>query len=155
HHALDRPLQRPRSVNRIVALDKDQLLGRLRKLDGDLAIGQQPVQIFEAQIDDLLQLLLAKRIENNHIIHAVQEFRTEVLLQHSHHVLPCHLERLGSAQSLGIEELSAQIGSHDDDRVLEVDSAALAVGEPSVVENLQQDIENVVMRLLNLIKKNH
>ena len=45
------------------------------------------------------------------------------------------------------------VRGHDDDGVLEVDRAALAVGEPAVVEDLEQDVEDVVVRLLDLVEE--
>ena len=41
------------------------------------------------------------------------------------------------------------------DRVLEVDGAALGVGQPAVVEDLQQDVEDVGVRLLDLVEQEH
>ena len=41
------------------------------------------------------------------------------------------------------EELRADVAGHDDQRVLEVDRAALAVGQAAVVEHLQQHVEHV------------
>ena len=38
------------------------------------------------------------------------------------------------------------------DGVLEVDRAALAVGQPAVVEHLQQHVEDVRVRLLDLVE---
>ncbi len=46
----------------------------------------------------------------------------------------------------------AHVAGHHQDRVAEVHGAALSIGEPSVFENLQQDVENVRMGLLNLIE---
>ena len=48
---------------------------------------------------------------------------------------------------------AADVRGHDDDRVLEVDGASLAVGQPAVVEDLQQDVEHVVVRLLDLVEQ--
>ena len=47
----------------------------------------------------------------------------------------------------------AEIGGHDDQRVAEIDGAALAVGQPAVVEHLQQHVEHVRMRLLDLVEQ--
>ena len=44
---------------------------------------------------------------------------------------------------------------HDDHRVLEVHGAPLRVGEPAVVEDLQQHVEDVVVRLLDLVEEHH
>jgi len=43
--------------------------------------------------------------------------------------------------------LRADVGGHDDHRVPEVDGAALGVGDPAVVEHLQQGVEHVRVRL--------
>ena len=49
----------------------------------------------------------------------------------------------------------AQVGGHDHDRVAEVDRPALAVGEAAVVEQLQQHVEYVGVRLLDLVEQHH
>ena len=51
------------------------------------------------------------------------------------------------------EEFRAEIRRHDDERVLEIDRAALAVGQAAVVEHLQQHVEHVRMRLLDLVEQ--
>ena len=53
-----------------------------------------------------------------------------------------------------ILELScADVRSHDDDGVLEVDTAAEAVGEASFVHHLKQEIEDIGMSLLDFVEK--
>ena len=47
----------------------------------------------------------------------------------------------------------ADVARHDDDGVLEVDLAALGVGQTTLLENLQQDVEHVRMRLLDLVEQ--
>ena len=42
-----------------------------------------------------------------------------------------------------LDPVGTQVGGHDHDRVLEVDSASLRVSEPAVVEDLEQDVEDV------------
>ena len=49
--------------------------------------------------------------------------------------------------------LAAEVRRHDDDRVLEVDRPALAVGQPPVVEQLEQDVEHFGVRLLDLVEQ--
>ena len=46
----------------------------------------------------------------------------------------------------------ADVRRHDDHRVAKIDGAALAVGETAVVENLQQDVEDVRMRLFDFVE---
>ena len=51
--------------------------------------------------------------------------------------------------------LAAQVAGHDDDRVLEVDGPALGVGQPAVVEQLEQDVEHLRVGLLDLVEQDH
>jgi regulator of replication initiation timing len=44
---------------------------------------------------------------------------------------------------------------HDDDGVLEVDLTTVVVRQMSLVEHLQQDVEHVRMRLLDLVEQDH
>ena len=49
----------------------------------------------------------------------------------------------------------AEVRGEDQDRVAEVDGAALAVGQAAVVEHLQQDVEHLRVRLLDLVEQHH
>ena len=51
------------------------------------------------------------------------------------------------------EIFGAEVRGHDDQRVAEVDRAALAVGQAAVVEHLQQHVEDIGMRLLDLVEE--
>ena len=51
--------------------------------------------------------------------------------------------------------LRANVARHNDDRVLEAHHAALAVGQAAIVEHLQQNIEDVGVRLLDFVEQNH
>ena len=48
-----------------------------------------------------------------------------------------------------------QVRRHDQHGVGEVDRAALAVGEPAVLEHLQQDVEDVGVGLFDLVEEHH
>ena len=54
-----------------------------------------------------------------------------------------------------LDLLAADVAGHDHDGVLEVDRPALAVGQPAVVEHLEQDVEHVRVRLLDLVEQDH
>jgi hypothetical protein len=51
--------------------------------------------------------------------------------------------------------LTPDVRGHDDDHVPEVDGPPLRVGEPSVVEDLQQHVEHLRVRLLDLVEEDH
>ena len=51
--------------------------------------------------------------------------------------------------------LAAEVAGHDHDGVLEVDRPALRVGQPAVVEKLEEDVEHLRMGLLDLVEEDH
>ncbi len=51
--------------------------------------------------------------------------------------------------------VGAGVGGHDDDHVAEIRLAAVVVGERAVVHHLQQDVEDVRVRLLDLVEQQH
>ena len=51
------------------------------------------------------------------------------------------------------DELAAEVRRHDDDGVLEVDRPPLAVGQPAIVEQLQQHVQHLGVRLLDLVEE--
>ena len=67
---------------------------------------------------------------------------------------PSRLVRLKPIGRLG-HVGGAGIGGHDQDDVAEVDLLAVVVGELAVVHDLQQDVEQVRMRLLDLVEQQH
>ena len=53
------------------------------------------------------------------------------------------------------DDLAPDVRRHDDDGVAEVDRAALRIRQPAVVEDLEQDVEDVGVRLLDLVEQDH
>ena len=51
--------------------------------------------------------------------------------------------------------LRADVRSHDDHGVLEIDRPPLPVCDPAVVEYLQQDVENILVGLFDLVEEHH
>ncbi len=66
-----------------------------------------------------------------------------------------HVEVVLGLERVASQKLRAQVRSHDQHRVLEVNRAALGVGQPAVVHHLQQNVENIRMRLLDFVEENH
>ena len=92
-------------------------------------------------------------MEHHDVVDAVDELRAEVLGDDLHH-RGLHARVVLLAGVL-LDDLRAEVRGHDHDRVAEVDRAALAVGETPVVEHLQQDVEDVRVRLLDLVEQDH
>ena len=74
-------------------------------------------------------------------------------MQRGHDLLPCALLDLALIVYAVEQELAAEVRGHDDNGVLEVDRAALRIGHAAVVENLQQDVEHIRVRLFDLVKQ--
>ena len=63
-----------------------------------------------------------------------------------------------AVDELGLEEVgrvARQVRRHDQHGVGEVHRAALAVGQPAVLQHLQQDVEDVGVGLLDLVEQHH
>src|ERR1700760_2913702 len=63
--ALDRTLQRPRTVDRIVARFEDGLARCIGELQHDAPIGEQFAQVVQTKVDDVLELRLVERMEDD------------------------------------------------------------------------------------------
>src|SRR5256712_2918442 len=149
HHALQRALQRPRAVHRIVARLPHGLLRPIGQLQLELLVGEQLGETSELDLDDLRQLVTTEAVEDDDFVDAVQQLRPQLRADRLPHPL-LFLLVLPAGQVLRPE-----VGGEDDDGVAEVDRAALAVGQPSVVEDLQQHVEDVAVRLLDLVEQHH
>ena len=102
--------------------------------------------------DDLPQVLAVERVEDDRFVDAVEELGQELGTERG-------ADRLANfflaAPFVGdlLDQLAADVRRHDDDRVGEIDGAAVAVGQAAVVENLQQDVEDVAMGLFDFVQQ--
>ena len=99
--------------------------------------------------------------EHDGVVDAVEELGLEVLLQLLVD-LALHPVVRGRRVALDLEPdgaagdvARAEVGRHDDDRVLEVDDAALTVGQTTLFEDLQERVEDVGVSLLDLVEQHH
>ena len=111
-------------------------------------------------------MLLAQAVEDHDGVDAVEELRLEGVLQLAEHLV-LHavvlvlrhlvlIRALHEADSgLAVEQGRADVRRHDDDRVAEVHRAALGVGQLAVFENLKQHVEDIGVRLLDLVEQDH
>ncbi len=159
-HALDRPPQRTSAELRVVALLGEQQLGLVRELEVEALPGQLLDDPLDQQVDDVGDVLGRQLVEDDDLVDAVQELGAEVALQL---LVDLVLHPLVGDRLVGLDETDrrlAQVGRaevrrHDDHGVLEVDRATLRVGEPPVLEDLQQRVEHVGVRLLDLVEEHH
>src|SRR5690554_4592506 len=156
--ALDRPTQRSRTQLGLVAPRAQELLGVVGQHQIELLSRELLADPVEEQIHDLLQLVHLQLVEDDVLVETVQELGTEVPLQLLRHLL-LHLlvvHRLVSdleTDGLLAQVANAQVGGHDDDRVLEVDRTALGVGQPALLQGLEERGEHVGVGLLDLVER--
>ena len=89
-------------------------------------------------------------MEQYDLVQPVQEFRPE-MSAHDVHNLRLDLLHVLPVFQRG-EMLAAQVGRQNDQRIREVDGAALAIGQAAIVQHLKQDVEHVGMGFLDLVK---
>ena len=99
-------------------------------------------------------------MENDGLVDPVEEFRAQFLAQQVHHLLldlPEHLVAilLGDVAGFFQNQVRPHIGGHDDDGILKIHRMALAVGQATVFQHLQQDIVDFRMGLFDLIEQHH
>src|SRR4051812_18838878 len=151
--ALDEAPQRARAVDRVVALARDERARRLGDLEREPPVGEAGADAGELQVDDLLDLLEGERLEEDDLVGAVEELGAEARSQLGHHALARVLADLAALVDPVEQVHRADVRRHDDDRVAEVDRAALRVGQAAVVEELQEGVEDVGVRLLDLVEE--
>ena len=136
---LQHPLERACAVVGVVARVRDPCACRVGEIESDAALGEPRAQLRELDVDDARDVLLRQTVEHDDLVDPVHELGLEVRAHRCHHRV--------------LVAARAEVARHDDDRVREVDRAALAVGEPAVVHQLQQHVEHVGVRLLDLVEQ--
>src|SRR5690625_7591067 len=93
----------------------------------------------QLDVGDAAQMLGIQRVEDHRLIDAVDELWPEMCAHHLHHrTLHCLVV---SATAHFLNAVGTQVGSHDHHGVAEIHSAALPIGQPPVLEYLQEDVE--------------
>src|SRR5579862_8025363 len=150
---LNRALERPSAIDRIEPGLAEEVTRLVIELQVHVALDQSLAQIGELDIHDLADLLGPERMKHDDIVDAIDELGPETLLDDLHDG-STHADIVLLARVL-LDHLRSEIGSHDDDGVAEVDGAPLTIRQAAIVEHLQQDVEDIRVRLLHLIQENH
>ena len=96
---------------------------------------------------------LPQPVEQDDLVEPVEEFGPEVRPHHFHHLRLDLLDAFVLAQPGEI--LRPQVRRQNDDRIGKIDRATLPVGQPPVVEHLQQHVEHIAVGLLDLVEQYH
>ena len=153
---LNGTLERARTKLRIVALLREERLGRRVEFQLEVLLLKPLRHPLQLDLHNLHQFLAAQAVENNRVIDAVQELRPEMRAQFQLHLL-LHLGQFLARGISGVEILlddrRADVARHDDDGVLEIHRPPLPVREASVVEHLEQHVEDIGVGFLNFIEE--
>src|SRR5579872_5657699 len=117
-----------------------------------MTLGQAATQAIELDLYDPADLFAAKTVKDHNLVDPVEELRPEVGLQ-SLRYPPPHLVFLFWSQLA--DPLAPDVAGHDDDGVGEAHRPPLTVGQPAVVEHLEENAEHVRMSLLDLVEEQH
>src|SRR5262249_3288798 len=156
---LDRTPELTGAVGRAVAVFHQRLLSGLGEHQRDTLLGQLLVDPADHEPNDFFDVRGRERMEDHGLVDPVQELRAEGALElFDHPVL--HLLVGGLVRFLEetrghplADQARTQVGRHDQDGVLEVHHVPEGVTQPSVVEHLEQHVEHVRMRLLDLVEE--
>ena len=100
-----------------------------------------------------MHLRRAQRTEDDHVVDTVEKLRAEVLAHHAHNGLLSFLEVVLALEQVRKEQVRSQVRSHDEHGVFEVDGAAFRVGQAAVIHHLQKHVEDVGVRLFDLVEE--
>ena len=153
HVFLDHALERTRPVGGIIALGGKPIARVRLQRDDDLAIRQKLVEPFHLDIDDGTHLVPLEAVEQDDLVDPVEKFRPEMGTDDTHHIL-AHLVRV-LPFGLVDEEVGTEIGGHHNQRIAEIDRTALTIRQTPVIQHLQQDVEDIGVRLLDLVEQDH
>ena len=130
--ALDRALERPGAERGIESLLDEQLHGLGSDVEIDLLAPQPVPDLPEQDRDDVAHVVARERVEDDDVIDSVEELRVEGALElvldgalDGGELLRPPLRLLEPQVPAARHDLPApEVRSHDDDRVLEVDTAS-------------------------------
>src|ERR1044072_8258663 len=150
---LNQPGHRSRAKESVKAALGQPHSGRGSKSDYDSPLSELSVQFSNELVDDFLDHFKFERIKSNPGVETIAELRTEGSLN-----CPSALSFarvLLKADSAFAHFSGAGVGSHDQDDIPEVSLLAIVIRQGCMIHHLQQDVEEIGVRLLNLVQHQH
>src|SRR5437763_4361701 len=104
-------------------------------------------------LDNVFHLLLGNRMENNYFVDTVDELWSEAFVAQALANIALHLILV---HTLVLRQPAvANIACHDNDSVLEVDCTPLTIGHATVIKQLEQNVEDLRRRFLDLVEQDN
>mmetsp|Transcript_14162 Transcript_14162/g.60606 ORF Transcript_14162/g.60606 Transcript_14162/m.60606 type:complete len:415 (+) Transcript_14162:38-1282(+) len=151
---LDGALHRARAVRGVEALAREVVDGARFELQLHALAGDALGELVALQLHNLHDLRVRQRLEDDELVEAVDELGAEVRAHVPHHLLLDALAPPAPARLVPERDLvRAEVAGHDDQAVAEGNRAALRVRAVPLVQNLQEHVEDVDVRLFNLVKE--
>ena len=157
---LNSAAQRTRTVGEVGALGHDLVIGRIGELDVHAVGDQTLAQVVHQQVRDLGEILARELLEHHDVVDAVEQLGAEQALELAHRTATdltrgkALLAGGAKAHARILRDLAgAHVGRHDDHGVAEIDRLALAIGQAALLQHLQQNVEDIGVRLLDLVEQ--
>ena len=113
---------------------------------------QRPHQFIEHQHSDLFVIRLCQGTEHHHFIHTSDKFRAQEITERFHDFFPGGCLNIFCKAHRTLLALAARVGGHNNHGILKIDRAALRICNPALVENLEQNVEHIRMRLFDFVE---
>ena len=103
------------------------------------------------EAEDFADIFFAECIEDDFAVDTAEEFWAEMAFERFHDFVFHHF--LVGADVFE-DEFRAEVAGHDDDSIFEIDGLSLGVGEAAIIEELQEYVEGIGMRLFDFVEEN-
>src|SRR5699024_7860734 len=100
-----------------------------------------------------MELFFLQRMEDNNIIYPINKFRAKMLTYNIHYRL-FHLLITIHTRHL-LNEMGAQIRGHHHDTITKIYGTTVTVCQPSIIQNLKENIKYIGVRFFYLILQDY
>src|SRR5579884_1279955 len=123
----------------------------IAEVQRDMPFREARAQAIDLNLDDVAYLIPFERVEDDDFVDTVDELGTQTLFAQALAYNALHVVFIHALELT--QPGCADVAGHDNDRVLEVNGAALPIGETPIIENLQQDIEHIRRGLFDFVEQ--
>src|SRR5699024_2430186 len=137
-------------INRVVRAIDDILLCILGQDDFQLLVFQSAAEVGNLKVNNARDVVTATRSIEDDLGKTAPNLRTErPLEQYFYSDLRLIRKLAGALVNTRKQDFRTKVTGQDDNRILEGDRSALRNGNPSIIQYLQQDIEDIRMCLFD------
>ena len=154
---LDGALEGTRSELGVVAFLGDEFGSGWVDFEEEALFCEALADFAELDVDDFGELSFVEAVEDDDVVDAVEEFGAEMGLElGADEFLNADLFLGGNGAGVEgfLDDRGADVACQNNDGVAEIDGPPLPVCEASVVEDLEEDVEDVVVGLFDFVEQN-